>query len=267
MSALLAFQKYEGLGNDFIVVDKTDLPLARVAALCDRHFGIGADGVLRVLPPREAGSDALMIVINADGSVPEMCGNGVRCVALHVARARGVRRGTLYIDTAAGVRACEIEDAAGEGTDAMVSVDMGTVRVGSEREVDLGGTKKMATVVDAGNPHLVILGLFEHSDVERFGPHLATHRDFPGGTNIEFAHVAGQTISLAVWERGAGLTLACGTGACAAAAVACVKGLAAYDAPIEIRLPGGILHVTICKDGRATMRGPARHVFSGIARA
>ena len=269
MQGLRGFQKYEGLGNDFIVfdgVDEADLASERVATLCDRHFGIGADGVLLVLPSREMGTDARMVVVNADGSVPEMCGNGARCVALHVARARGLRRGTIHIDTAAGPRACAIDDAGVDGVEAMVAVDMGIVRVCGEREVDLAGTKTTAILADAGNPHAVIFGTFEPADVERFGARLAIHRDFPGGTNVEFARVAGDTIWLAVWERGVGVTLACGTGACAAASVACAKGLAAYDAPIEVRLPGGSLQVTISKLGRATMRGPARHVFSGVVR-
>src|SRR5579863_5721501 len=109
MPAVLPFAKYEGLGNDFVVVevDRDDeLPPASVPRICDRHFGIGADGVLLVLPAQSSDSTRRMRVINADGSVPEMCGNGVRCVALHVARARGVREGTLRIDTDAGPRAC-----------------------------------------------------------------------------------------------------------------------------------------------------------------
>jgi diaminopimelate epimerase len=267
MQGLLAFDKYEGLGNDFIVFDVVDeggLPRTRIAALCDRHFGIGADGVLLVLPPREAGTDAQMVVVNADGSVPEMCGNGARCVALHIARKRGFRRDALHIGTAAGVRACVVEDADAEGTVAAVTVDMGAVRVCGDREVDLDGLKTAVTLADAGNPHAVIFGTFELGFIERVGPRLATHPDFPGGTNVEFARVAGDTISLAVWERGVGLTLACGTGACATVSVACAKGLAAYGVPVEVRLPGGSLHVSIAKDGRATMRGPAKHVFSGV---
>src|SRR5579863_1249503 len=120
MPADLAFRKYEGLGNDFIVVDAEDeraVPTARASALCDRRFGIGADGVLLVLPPASPGAAGRMRVINADGSVPEMCGNGVRCVALHLARARGMLEGTLVVDTDAGPCRCVVAD---RGSDAQV---------------------------------------------------------------------------------------------------------------------------------------------------
>ncbi len=119
------------------------------------------------------------------------------------------------------------------------------------------------TTADAGNPHAVLLGAFARGDVERLGPRLATHPHFPRGTNVEFAHVAEGRVDLVVWERGVGITLACGTGACATAAVACAKGLLPRGLPIAVRLPGGVLDITIGGDGVATMRGPARLVFSG----
>lgn len=263
MSARLAFEKYEGLGNDFIVVEARDsgrVSRGSASQLCDRHFGVGGDGVLLVLPPEAPRSDARMIVINSDGSIPEMCGNGVRCVAVHVARSRGLRSGVVRIETAAGVRACTIEDAAGEG---MVTVEMGFVRVGERRELEVQGERVSLTLADVGNPHAVAFGTFGRDDVERLGSRIAVHPDFPGGINVEFADVKGGEIDLTVWERGVGITLACGTGACAAAAVACAKGLASEGVPIAVRLPGGVLQVTVAKDGQATMRGPARHVFSG----
>jgi diaminopimelate epimerase len=257
------FFKYEGLGNDFIVVEATDVsavPPERAVALCDRRFGIGADGVLLVLPPRKPECDVRMLVVNADGSIPEMCGNGVRCVAIHVARARGLLEGTLRVDTDAEVCACLVEDMRGEG---IVTVDMGVVRLFGDRTIDVGGRSVTVTVADAGNPHAILFGSFARGDVDHLGPRLAMHPDFPRGTNVEFSHVAGDGIDLIVWERGVGITLACGTGACATAAVACAKGLVARGAPIAVRVPGGRLDVTIDAVGRATMRGPARHVFSG----
>jgi diaminopimelate epimerase len=263
MSSLVPFFKYEGLGNDFIVVeagDERDLPPADATRLCDRHFGVGADGVLLVLPPRTSDCATRMRVINADGSIPEMCGNGVRCVALHVARARRVRDGTLRVDTDAGPRVCIIEDSAGEG---MVTVDMGVVRVLGDRTLQVNGRRVAVTTADAGNPHAVLFGAFARGDVEQLGPGIATHPDFPHGTNVEFAHVSGDGIDLVVWERGVGITLACGTAACAAAAAACAKGVGHKGTPIAVRLPGGTLSVTIDREGRATMRGPARHAFSG----
>jgi diaminopimelate epimerase len=256
------FFKYEGLGNDFIVVDAPDearVDPDKARTLCDRRFGIGADGVLLVLPARD-GSDVRMRVINADGSIPENCGNGIRCVALHVARGRGIARGSVRVDTDAGASACAVEDEAGEG---IITVDMGVMRVIGERSLDVDGKRVTLTVADAGNPHAILFGAFARGDVDYLGPRLATHPEFPRGTNVEFTRVDGGSIDLVVWERGVGVTMACGTGACATAAVACAKGLAPRGTPIAIRLPGGRLDVTIDAANRATMRGPARRVYSG----
>jgi len=258
--ASVAFDKYEGLGNDFIVVaahDESTVDAAFARRVCDRHFGVGADGVLLVLPPRDATRAARMKVINADGSVPEMCGNGLRCVALHLARARRLDRGELHIETGAGDRACEI---AGD----QVTVDMGLVTVVGPRELVVDGEMVASTLADAGNPHAILFGDFSRERVERLGPQIATHVAFAAGTNVEFARVAGGGIDLVVWERGVGITLACGTGACATAAVACSAELVPYDQAVDVRLPGGTLFVTIEQaTGRAIMRGPARHVFRG----
>jgi diaminopimelate epimerase len=256
----VAFDKYEGLGNDFVVVAADDerafdAPFAK--HVCDRHFGVGADGVLVLLPPRDAKHTARMKVVNADGSVPEMCGNGLRCVALHLARARGVDRGELQIETDAGVLTCGI---AGD----IVTVDMGVVAVRGSRELSVDGESIVPTLADAGNPHAILFGDFSRARVEALGPRIATHAAFFTGTNVEFASVVEGVIDLVVWERGVGITLACGTGACATAAVACSAGLVPYDEPVDVRLPGGTLAITIDRaSGRATMRGPARHVFSG----
>jgi len=273
----LAFHKYEGLGNDFLVVETRDpeyVSPARGSRLCDRHFGVGGDGVLLVLPPdtsqadarmpRALEADARMIVINSDGSIPEMCGNGVRCVAVHVARTRGLLGGVVRIQTAAGVRECTVEDASREG---LVTVDMGKARVGEERELEVDGERLSLTTADVGNPHAVAFGAFERGDVERLGARIAVHPSFPGGTNVEFARMQHGEIDLVVWERGVGITLACGTGACAAAAVACAKGYVPYGAAIPVRLPGGVLRVSVENNGNTTMRGPARHVFSGTTDA
>jgi diaminopimelate epimerase len=270
MAARVRFDKYEGLGNDFIVVDAGDegaLPPAAVSALCDRNFGVGADGVLLVLPARTPGCAARMRVVNADGSIPEMCGNGLRCVALHLARR--ARSGAsrehagdveLRVETDAGERTCRLD---GSDRQAMVTVDMGPVRVLGDRAVAVDGRSIVVALADAGNPHAVLFGDYTRADAERLGPRIATHADFPRGTNVEFARAGADGIDVVVWERGVGITLACGTGACATAAVACEKGLVARGRPVTVRLLGGPLEVTIDDSGRATMRGPARHVFSG----
>ncbi|MGA3119218.1 MAG: diaminopimelate epimerase [Polyangiaceae bacterium] len=260
-----AFHKYEGLGNDFVVLDAAEegtVAPARALALCDRRLGIGADGVILVLPPRVPAVDARMRVINADGSVAEMCGNGVRCVALHVANQRGRRGGSLVIETDAGPRACTLAEGATDSV-AMVTVDMGIVRVVGDCTIDVDGEIVTLTTADAGNPHAVLFGAFSRNDIARLGSRIAVHPAFPRGTNVEFARPDGAEIDLVVWERGVGTTLACGTGACATVAVACSKGLAPEGTRVGVRLPGGHLDVTIESDGAASMKGPARRVFSG----
>jgi diaminopimelate epimerase len=257
------FEKYEGLGNDFIVAevrDAAELPARVAEGLCNRRFGVGADGVILVLPPQTPESVARMRVINADGSVPEMCGNGIRCMAVHLARRAGKAPGSvLSIETDAGPRLCKVDGAG------MVTVSMGPARVLGERELELDGVANAVklTAADVGNPHAVLLGSFTRGDAERLGPLLATHPSFPQGTNVEFARVGERGIDLVVWERGVGITMACGTGACATAAVACARGLAKLGVPIDVHLPGGHLEITISADGNATMRGPARRVFGG----
>ncbi len=270
----LRFEKYEGLGNDFLVVaaeTEASLTDANVRALCDRRFGVGGDGVLLVLPPKDASNDGRMKVVNADGSVPEMCGNGLRCVALHMARARGLRRGLLRVETGAGVLTCVVDDADRAGA---ITIDMGPVRYLEDRAVDAVGSRFVLALADAGNPHAVTFEPTTREVIDRVGLALATHPAFSRGTNVEFATVvddgqrdASPVIDLIVWERGVGLTLACGTGACATVAVACAKGLVSWDSAVNVNLPGGTLAVTMQRaDGHAIMRGPARHVFSGVAR-
>jgi diaminopimelate epimerase len=264
----LAFHKYEGLGNDFVLVEaehETAVTAELARTLCDRRFGVGGDGVLLVLPPVTAAASARMRVLNADGSVPEMCGNGLRCAVLHVARSRQQTSGELTFDTDAGVRPCVIDDHDRRG---LVTVDMGVVRVTGDVAIDVGGGDVWElALADAGNPHAITTRATTREVMERVGPRLATHERFPAGTNVEFAAFGKGRIDLVVWERGVGITHACGTGACATAAVGVAKGLVARDEEVAVHLPGGLLFVTIRADGRAIMRGPARHVFSGEVRA
>jgi diaminopimelate epimerase len=259
----LAFDKYEGLGNDFVVVDAAsdaEWTGERVRALCDRRFGVGGDGVLLVLPP-VAGGDARMRVVNADGSTPEMCGNGIRCVALHLARARDVKSGELAIESDAGVRRCAFER---EGAAATVTVDMGVVTVGADVAIDVDGVRVELTKADAGNPHAVTMKAVQREEFERLGAQLTRHPAFPHGANIEFVRFDAGVLHVVVWERGVGPTLACGTGACAAVAVACRAGVVPAGSYVRVRLPGGDLDVRYeAENGRTTMRGPARHVFAG----
>jgi diaminopimelate epimerase len=261
----LAFHKYEGLGNDFVVIEterEDAVPAAVVRQLCDRRRGIGADGVLLVVPPKDAKMAGRMVVLNADGSIPEMCGNGLRCVALHVARQRGATKDQLVFETGAGAKTCVIDDTDRRGS---ISVDMGAVRWLGDIRLDLDGDPWDLSLADAGNPHAITRREASRAQIEAIGPRIATHSRFGGGTNVEFAIVRSPThIDLVVWERGVGITEACGTGACATAAVAVEKGWAAPNTDIAVRLPGGILQVNVRDEGKQViMTGPARHVFSG----
>jgi diaminopimelate epimerase len=257
----VAFEKYEGLGNDFVVVEgerEEDVSPELARSMCDRRFGIGADGVLLILPPSSGEAHARMRVINADGSVPEMCGNGLRCAVLHLARQRSLA--DVRFETDAGLKACRVEDAHGEG---IVTVDMGIVRFTGDAHVELDGDRWDLALGDAGNPHAITVRPAERATIDAVGPRLATHPMFAAGTNVEFAVYRGREIDLVVWERGVGVTHACGTGACATVAVGVAKGWAPRGVEVAVHLPGGTLFVTITERDHAIMRGPARHVFTG----
>ena len=225
--------------------------------LCDRRFGVGGDGVLLV---EVSGLDVpRMIVRNADGSRPEMCGNGLRCVAGHIAF-DGVNPAPLVIATDAGEKTCEVR-ATGEDSVEVV-VDMGVARPGPDLVAVVGGREHRFLIVDMGNPHAISFADHDDDALSTLGPAVA--RLPPGGTNVELCRKREDRIEVAVWERGVGPTLACGTGACAVAAAACDTGRASFGAPIAVALPGGALEITVATGTRAVrMRGPARRVFSG----
>ncbi len=256
----LAFVKYQGLGNDFVVVETDRLMSAdRAVRLCDRRRGIGADGVLSILPPRRGGA-AYMHIFNSDGSVAAMCGNGVRCVARHLAEARGLRD-TVDVETDAGTRRCTLHHRR-DGSVEAVTVEMGPARHLGEEVFTVGGETLRGQRVSMGNPHAVFFGEASRERARTLGP--LVERAVEGGVNAGFAALRDGGIDLVVWERGAGLTEACGTGACAAAVAAVHSGrLPAGDA-VEVRLPGGALQITVAPDLRGVqMRGPAERVFEG----
>jgi diaminopimelate epimerase len=252
------FWKYHGLGNDFVVVEGDALMTpGRAVALCDRRRGIGADGVLTVMPAREGGA-ARMHIYNSDGSVAAMCGNGVRCVARHLAETRGLT-GAVVVETDAGPRTCTIHLGAG-GVES-VTVDMGRARIEGTQEFVVGVERVRALRVSMGNPHAVVLDGPEAGRAGVVGP--AIEAQVPGGVNVGFGRAAGSTVDLVVWERGAGLTLACGTGACAAAVAALHEGRLAGATPITVNLPGGALQIAVDDDLSVRMTGPAEKVFEG----
>ena len=270
----LPFAKYEGLGNDFVLVELDRVGAAPTAEqavrLCDRHLGIGADGVLIV---GTSGGRPSMKVINADGSLPEMCGNGLRCVALHLRRSGWIAADRFDVDTDAGPHACHVLSLGAQGR---VEVQMrpatlapAEVPVLADAEVvdqpftALGKTLRV-TAVSMGNPHAVT---FDDPGEQRgaLASALQLNERFPNHANVGFARVlAPQQIALDVFERGSGWTRACGTGACAAAVAAVVTGRAQREQPIEVILPGGPLTIAVGAPGeRIAMTGPATHVFDG----
>jgi diaminopimelate epimerase len=264
MATPLRFGKYEGIGNDFLVVEADGdraLTPEQARALCDRHYGVGGDGVLLSAPPVTAGAHGRMVVLNADGSRPEGCGNGLRCVALSIARKLGQTRAELVIDTDAGPRTALVES---RGDSADVTVTMG--RATREGEVRASHRGELLTLqrISMGNPHAIVFDVAcTEQELDELGPRVS--QSLAGGSNVEIVRaIAPAAFEVLVWERGVGRTLACGTGAAAVAALAALSGRAPYDAPITLKLPGGPLELTVARaDLAVTLRGPARYVFSG----
>ena len=254
----IRFAKWEGLGNDFVLVDDAAVSIGPEQAriLCDRRFGVGGDGVLVV---DRQGPLPRMIVWNADGSRPEMCGNGLRCVAAHLAPTDPTDA-ALTIATDAGAKACVVSSIDADRFD--VTVAMGEARPRGEITFTVDGREHRFLDVDVGNPHAVTFATYDEAAIDRVGPAVAVAPT--GGTNVEFCRVEPERIVVVVWERGVGRTLACGTGACAVAVAACDTGRALFEAPIRVALPGGELVITVTAGTRALrMRGPARRVFTG----
>jgi diaminopimelate epimerase len=232
---------------------------AEAVRLCDRRRGIGADGVLSILPARR-GAAAYMHIYNSDGSVAAMCGNGIRCVARHLAERRALEA-AIEVETDAGTKSCVVHRGP-DGDVQAVSVEMGPARYQGEEAFELGDLRLRGDRVSMGNPHAVFFGEASRERATSLGPRV--ERAVPGGINAGFASITAHGIDLVVWERGAGLTDACGTGACAAAAAAVHKRMLPAGAPIEVRLPGGVLQITVAPGlERVTMRGPAERVFEG----
>jgi diaminopimelate epimerase len=270
----LEFTKMHGLGNDFILIDCRDKAIGdRLSAigelskrLCHRRFGIGADQMLLLYPSKTA--DFMMRIFNADGSEVEMCGNGIRCLAKYIWD-RGIsKKDAILVETAAGI--VRPERAGG-----MVKVDMGEpILQARQIPVNLDGVIKnyplitdgkefKITCVSMGNPHAVIfVGDVDGFDVKRYGPTIETHGLFPKRTNVEFIQITGpERLKMRVWERGAGETMACGTGASAAAVASNLNGFT--ERKVTVTLLGGELEVEWSRDNHVYMTGPAEEVFEG----
>lgn len=266
MYAMSDFYKYHGLGNDFLIVEAHDHTLDRrwVERVCDRHRGVGADGVLLAAPPERADSHGRMVLYNQDGTRPEMCGNGIRCVARHLAEQRGIEDNPLFIDTDAGRKTCRIVSRESDAW--LVSVDMGRAEFSSDPiDLDCEGVSRRFYRVDVGNPHAVTFEAADAQTVDRFGD-LFNGPDagyFDDGVNVEFVSVqTPDAVDVVVYERGVGRTQACGTGACATA-VAGWRTERLADGPVDVALPGGTLEIEEDDDGNVWMTGPAEAVYSG----
>lgn len=273
----MRFTKMHGIGNDFIMVDgfKEKLPpdLKKAAIkLCDRHFGIGADGLVFVLPSDKA--DIRMVIINSDGSEAEMCGNAIRCFAKYVYELGYVQKEEFQVETLAGIMVpkLQLQDGTVEG----VTVDMGepdfrrsAVPILGEGEQALNEPLEVLdktfniTSMLMGVPHTVVfVDDVDNFDLLKYGPAMECHPIFPRKTNANFAQVISRNeIKYRVWERGAGLTLACGTGACSVLVASVLNNLA--DRQAKVHLPGGTLEIKWADNNHVYMTGPAVAVFTG----
>lgn len=272
----MKFWKYHGIGNDFILIDRIDseeeIDNERCRLICNRNYGIGADGVLFLLPGD--GTDVSMRIINADGSEAEMCGNGIRCLAKHAYDFGVVKKEEFTVNTLAGVKRVKVSLDGDEVT--TVKVDMGapildgrTIPIDYDGEFldqpfEIGNYKIKGNAVSMGNPHFITFSDLSDNEIEKLGPLLEVHPFFPKKTNVEFCKIKDGNLHIKVYERGANWTLACGTGACASATAAALNGLVPFDTPVDVRLPGGWLKVTVDKELRFVhMEGPAQLVYEG----
>ena len=269
--AMVPFRKMHGLGNDFVVFDGRERAIVltpeKARRIADRHFGIGCDTVV-LIAPGSATADARLVFTNADGGEIESCGNATRCIGRLLMDERGLSR--VKLDTKGGLLTCED---AGQG---MVLADMGPpglnwneIPLAQETDTEkftlaVDGTTLTASAVSMGNPHCVLFvddaGL---APVTSLGPKLETHKLFPKRVNVEFAQVKDREhIRMRVWERGVGVTLACGTGACATVVAAVRRGLT--ERKVSVELDGGTLLVDWRESvGHVLMTGPAKTVFTG----
>ena len=258
----MRFTKMHGLGNDFLLVygQVPENAESLCAALCDRRFGVGADGVIFLCASSVA--DCEMRIFNADGSEAKMCGNGIRCAGRFLYDNGYVRKKQMTVETLSGVKKLTLR--VENGAVRSIVVDMGRA-VMTQEGVTLSDGMGVGTAVSVGNPHLVLFT--EDADaapVSVFGPRIERDERFPDGVNVEFMQVLSpHKLRMRVWERGCGITMACGTGACASVFAAVKKGLCPVGEPVEVKLDGGSLFITADETDHITMEGPAVTVFSG----
>ncbi len=273
----ISFTKMHGLGNDFVVIDATSQPIElsmeQIRFLADRRFGVGCDQVLLVEPPRQSNVDFTYRIFNADGGEVEQCGNGARCFARYVLDHGLTRKTDIAVDTRAGVITLHVE------ADGQITVNMGMPRFEPDEipfqaeqrtevyPLKLETAEVEVGVVSMGNPHAVLqVEQVDTAPVSSLGPQIEAHERFPRRVNVGFMQVVDrQHIRLRVYERGAGETLACGTGACAAVVIGRQRGW--LDDKVTVSLPGGNLKIQWSGEGHSVMMtGPAVSVFEGRVR-
>ena len=250
-----------GLGNDYLYFygevpeNVQDLSIR----LSDRHFGAGSDGLIFISPSDRA--DFRMRIFNADGSEAMMCGNGIRCVGKYVYDKGFTERKKLTIETLSGIRGLKLHTS--KGRVKTVTVEMGRAVVEAEQSLQIRDEIIRYVPVCVGNPHAVIfVPDVEKVPLSELGPLIEHHERFPDGINVEFVQKTGEhTLRMRVYERGSGITMACGTGACASAAAAVYQKYVPAEMPIRVILDGGPLDITVERDGLVTMRGPAETVY------
>lgn len=257
------FTKMHGLGNDYLYVygevpeNIEDLSVR----LSERHFGAGADGMIYISPSKVA--DFKMRIFNADGSEAKMCGNGIRCVGKFVYDKGYTDKTHLTIETLSGIKTLELFTVCGKVK--QVSVDMGKTECSEDKTLFANGENVILTPVNVGNPHAVIfVNDAENANVTTLGPIIERDRAFENGVNVEFVQVIDhKTLRMRVWERGSGVTMACGTGACASVVASVKKGFVKANEWITVKLDGGDLQIKVNENGYVTMNGPAKFVYEG----
>lgn len=274
-SVILKFDKMHGLGNDFIMLKNPDVPEERLSELaiklCNRHEGIGADGIIIILPSKK--SDIRMRIINADGSEADMCGNGIRCFAKYVYEKKIIAKTIFKIETPAGIMIPEllIEN----DIVAAVKVNMSAPEfkrsaipmTGNEidaldYEISIREQKIKATSLLMGVPHtMIFVKNVDETDIAGIGESIEKHPDFPKGTNVNFVEIINENeIKIRTWERGAGQTLACGTGSCASVVASALKNETSKNVTVHLKLGDLLID---WKDDVIYMTGPATYVYSG----
>jgi diaminopimelate epimerase len=257
------FTKMHGLGNDYLYVyGEVPSNIKELSAtLSERHFGVGSDGMIYISP--SAVADFKMRVFNADGSEAKMCGNGIRCVGKYVYDKGYTNKKTLTVETLSGIKTLELVVRVGKV--GSVTVDMGRATPEDDMTLHMDSETVGLTPVSIGNPHAVLfVDDIEKAPLTTLGSMIEHHKAFPDGVNVEFVQVLENgELCMRVWERGSGVTMACGTGACAVAVAAVKKKYCAEGEPIAVHLDGGTLEITVWPGNKITMTGPAEFVYEG----